>query len=737
MKHYFKYSLVAIFLGAITIIVLLQFNSNKNIDQLIAGNENLLRSQRIKTELHQLQKSIYGLDTEMRIFVAGGRKKGDRYEKLSHQLSSIRKSHSNLQQMKADSVIAPLMERLKRSIQQKLLFHKAVLDTLNRKGTAAGETSIHRPSGIELTDSISALISQIEQIQAQNADKLVFKADKNGNDAKTYGSLLAILAVIASLVTFSYISLKTEEQRRMITRLNLSEQEAKESVRVKERFLANMSHEIRTPLNAILGFTGLLRKRILDKEAQEYVGFIDSAGANLLHIVNDVLDLSKIEAGMLRIQSAAFDFWELISVLEGIYKEKALEKNVLLEAHIHPEVPKYIKGDALRLNQVITNLVGNSLKFTENGSIRIYCNSTRTSDKQVTLSIAVMDTGIGISPDQLDKVFDRFHQSDEATNRKFGGTGLGLTIARDLVQLMGGSISVTSAEGVGTTFTIALPVETTSAAEEVSAEATSNLSSAVFNIDRSKKILVVEDNELNQSLLAHLLSSWNLSFEIAGDGMQAIQFVKNNHFGLILMDLQMPEMDGYTTTSQIREQLKITTPIIAMTAHALPGEKDKCLRCGMNDYLSKPIDAHLLKRMLANYLPEHLLASNTATGANSARTATFKLINTEYLKSISLDNKEYETTVAKQFIELVPAQLREMELAWSGNDITRVKEIAHSLKTTVSIFGLLPFVAPILNEIEYQELSQDGFSKNRTSLQKILTQSVDEVNLFLRERKHG
>lgn len=728
MKHYFKYSLVVIFLAAITVIVLLQFNSNKNIDQLIAGNESLLHSQQVKTQLQQLQKSIYGFDAEMRNFVMGGRKKGKRYLELSKHITAIQNSRGYLQVFRSDPVIAPLVTQLNERIEQKLLFNKTVLDTLRFKGKEAAEGMIRTLTGVQLTDSINTLILNIDQVHEQHATLLVDRADKNGKNAKTYGSMLAILAVLASLVTFSYISLKMEEQRRMIARLNLSEQQAKESVRAKEQFLANMSHEIRTPLNAILGFTGLLGKKQLDEEGRQYVGFIDTAGDNLLHIVNDILDLSKIEAGMMRIEPGPFNFQQVIYTLEGVYKEKAREKNIRLAAHIHPDVPGFLTGDAQRLNQALTNLVGNSLKFTNSGGIDIYCKTVQKTEGEVQLSIEVNDTGTGIPQDQLEKIFDRFHQSDEGRNRRFGGTGLGLTIARDLVHLMHGALSVESTEDAGSSFRLVLPFKIPTEAEVAAISKTVTKSPV---LDRSKKILVVEDNELNQSLMEHLLASWGLTVKIVGSGMAALKILQTESFELILMDIQMPELDGYAAASSIRETLKITTPIIAMTAHALPGEKERCLAQGMNDYIPKPIDAQQLKSLLAGYIP--LEPPHQPPAPPRGGEQDFKYIKTGYLRSISLGNKDYETTVTQQFIEVLPGQLDDMHRAWMGNDGQRIKEIAHNMKTTISIFELLPLVEGNLNELEQTVLTPSTFEKNEASLKIVARAAVEEAQVFLNQ----
>ena len=728
MRRYFRYILVVVFLIAITVIVFLQFISNTNIDQLISGNEDLLESQNIKAELQRLQKNIFALDAETKAIVISGERKTAPAPGLLNKTGQVWKAQNSLHVLESEPELAVPVAQLKRLVAQKLLFNQQLLDTFNLKGKREAEAMINNMEGAKLSDSISVLANKIDELHQQDAIKIINEADENGRQAKVFGSLLAILAIAASMLTFGYVSFKMMEQRKLITKLNLSEQLARESALVKERFLANMSHEIRTPLNAILGFAGLLKKKEMDDEAEKYINFINVAGDNLLNIVNDVLDLSKIEAGMLHISSTPFDFKELIENITNVYKEKALEKNLQLITIVSPSIPKYVLGDAARVSQVLTNLIGNALKFTHNGEIAINCETIKKTDNNSILSIIVSDTGIGIGQDQLNYIFERFRQSDETVSRRYGGTGLGLTIVQDLVKLMNGTIDVSSTEGVGTNFNLSIPFGITGY------DPPGNIlkrihDNAVF--ESADPVLVAEDNEINRSLMEHLLSSWKIKFDIVNDGNAAIEKVKNNNYALILMDIQMPGKDGYAATNDMRKNLKVTMPIIAMTAHAMPGEKEKCVQHGMNDYISKPIDAGALKSLLANYLPV-----KKDEGFNQVTTEreehVFKYIDTAYLKSISLGNKEYEKAVTEQFIEIVPQELSAMKNALAEKRIGAVKEIAHSLKTSVSIMGILPLVQENLDELEHTEPDETIFEKHFELLSFICQASVEEARSFLK-----
>ena len=726
MKKYFRYILVAVFFIAIMIIVFLQFNSNKNIDELIVGNEDLLQSQHIKTALHQLQKNIFKIDAETHSIIISGEKDNHRYQQLLQKQEITKNVQTDSLLLGVDSTITNSVASLKSLINRKLQFNQQLLDTFNLKGKVAAEKIINSAVGAKLSDSISILATKIDRQHEEYAKKLIAKADRDGRDAKTFGFTLAILAILVSMVTFSYVSYKMVDQRKMIAQLNMSEQKARESAIVKEHFLANMSHEIRTPLNAILGFTGLLEEKEHDADTGKYLRYIHIAGNNLLNIVNDVLDISKIEAGMITIVARPFHFIKSIEDITTVYQQKAAEKGLQFITQLSPELPQYLMGDATRLNQIITNLISNSLKFTSSGSITVKSNVKSESDSIIMVSITVSDTGIGIPQHQLKNIFDRFHQSDDAVNRKYGGAGLGLAIVKDLTKLMNGEIEVESREGYGTTFTISISFEKATIADETEVPLPP-AEQAVF--DLNKKILVVEDNEINQSLMKHLLAAWQINFDMEDNGEGATQRIKTSKYDLVLMDIQMPGMDGYSTTDYIRKQLLSAVPIIAMTARAMPGEKEKCLQYGMSDYISKPIDATELKKLLARYLAlhtdEHDNLSHKPVGEN-----TFQYIKTDYLKSISLGNMLYEKTVIMQFIEMVPEELKDLQSAWQQQH-SSVTDIAHNLKTTVSIMGILPLVQDDLEAMEQKQLTDALFEEKFASLYLICSEAVKEAKDLL------
>jgi len=374
-------------------------------------------------------------------------------------------------------------------------------------------------------------------------------------------------------------------------------QKAEDSAKLKEAFLANMSHEIRTPMNAIMGFSDLLSKKVLREKEKEYVTIIKSAGENLLTIINDILDISKIEAGMMTFETNAFSIRETFKLLNIMLTEKVKEKNLELSFICNENVPDVLLGDHTRLTQIIINLAGNAIKFTQKGYVRINVKNLKNENDITLLEFSVTDSGIGISQDKLEQIFDRFQQAESYTTRKYGGTGLGLSIAKQLVELQGGTLSVKSELKVGSVFTFCIPYKNTT-----QTHLASEIIEKKYNMEYLSKlnILLVEDNQLNVKLILSLFSENNLKLQTSENGAKCIEKLKENIFDIILMDMEMPVMNGYEATTFIRNELKNNIPIIAMSANAMSGEREKCLSMGMNDYISKPINANLLFEKIYN-----------------------------------------------------------------------------------------------------------------------------------------
>ncbi|MEN3000753.1 MAG: ATP-binding protein [Armatimonadota bacterium] len=410
-----------------------------------------------------------------------------------------------------------------------------------------------------------------------------------------------VLALVRDITERKHAELRLAELNMKLEMQILHAQEmalaAETANRAKSEFLANMSHEIRTPMNGILGMVELLADTPLTEEQRDYLDTLRVSADHLLGLLNDILDLSKIEAGKMHIESLPVALGELVHDTVRLFRARAESKGLRLNVHIAPETPPAVMGDPVRLRQILANFISNAIKFTEQGEVAVMVEPSRNYPHGIWL--AVRDTGIGIPPDRLASIFEPFTQADSSTTRKYGGTGLGLTICKRLAELMGGQIGVESQPGVGSTFYVDLPLppaETPHAQE-------SEQAAALPDIPAGKRILLVEDNAVNRKVALHLLSKLQLEVEIATNGLEAVQKASANAYDLILMDCQMPEMDGYEATRQLRTR-GVAIPIVALTANALEGDRERCLACGMDDYLAKPIKPDELQRTLARWLHE-------------------------------------------------------------------------------------------------------------------------------------
>jgi len=379
---------------------------------------------------------------------------------------------------------------------------------------------------------------------------------------------------------------------------------AEDALKYKSEFLANMSHEIRTPINGIIGMSEFLANTNLEEKQEEYLRIIRSSANSLLNLINDILDFSKFEAGKIELEKLHFDLYEHIEDTVKSMQFKAKEKNLDFRSSISRDVPKYVEGDPTRLRQILLNLISNALKFTEKGSIIINVYPEDVNDSATLIKFEITDTGIGIGAEGVDRLFKSFSQVDASTTRQYGGTGLGLVISKSLAELMGGKIGVISQPAKGSTFWF------TALFKISKAENIEKIAQVVFNGETNKirnlKILLAEDNLVNQKVASIHLEKLGHKVDVAANGVIAFDTYKKSNYDLVFMDIQMPEADGFEATAWIRafekeKGLNKGVPIVAMTANAMKGDKEKCIEAGMDDYISKPFTAIALQEILSKY----------------------------------------------------------------------------------------------------------------------------------------
>jgi PAS domain S-box-containing protein len=509
---------------------------------------------------------------------------------------------------------------------------------------------------------------------------------------------------------------------------------AENAVKAKQQFLSNMSHEIRTPMNAIIGFTKVLLKTEFTAKQKEYLQAIKMSGDSLIVLINDILDLAKVDAGKMVFEQTPFKMSASIAAMIHLFETKIQEKNLKLVKEYDKNIPEVLVGDPVRLHQIILNLISNAVKFTNKGKIIVNVSLLSEDEKKATIQFSITDTGIGIPETKISKIFENFQQASSGTSRLYGGTGLGLAIVKQLVESQRGSIHVKSTIDQGSTFSFELSFLKTTADAELESEIT-KLDSDLTNV----KVLVVEDIVLNQLLMKTLLDDFGFERDIADNGKIAIEKLRLKTYDVILMDLQMPEMNGFEATDYIRNIMNLDVPIIALTADVTTVDLAKCKAVGMNDYIAKPVDERVLYSKIAGFLKKPELQKLSAKEIEVIdEVIANSCIDLNYLNERTKSHPKLMMEMISAYLEQTPSLISTMKQSLIDQDWNQLYASVHKMIPSFSIMGMnIDFenMAKKVQEYASMQKQAEGISELVLQLESICTQACDELRVELNRIK--
>jgi signal transduction histidine kinase/CheY-like chemotaxis protein len=700
--------ILALAFGLMILIVAAQVLTKKNIAGLKKGNSGAALTFTINNRLQEMVNLCFELNTK----TTNPSNPPYKRQSLVDSLNTLGYNISVLGTLGLAEETKTEFNKLNKYIGLQIERGLQILEFEKLEDRLVAAASLRKE---QIADSVYAAALAIQKFLEKDLSTTLNNNTSTSTRLSSLNKTLALIAIAAILILCAIIINRHLRQVHLISELEKATAAAKESALIKEQFLANMSHEIRTPLNAIKGFTRLMSQTPLAEKQKEYTRIINEASSNLLNIVNDILDISKIEASKLRIENKEFDLKKLMTTIEEMFSNSALEKGLWYNQQLAIDLPPFIKGDPDRLSQILINLISNGIKFTSHGSVSVTVSPKKIEGKKIWIDFSVIDTGIGIPDEKREVIFQRFEQLEAASSEILQGTGLGLSIVKSLAEMMNGTVSVSGKLGSGSSFTVLLPFEI--AAETGVSVTESNNKDDMSDAYSGYSVLVVEDNKINQLLLESTLANMGIHVTVVSNGQEAINALLIKFYDLVFLDIQMPVMNGYEAVSKIRDR-KINTPVIAMTAFVLPGEKEKCIQAGMTDYMAKPIDFSKLADILEKFLTGPII--------NSQQGDFGSMVDTQDLAALVGGDSQIVSRVIDEICNEIPGIILVLNKMVSTKDYSMLKNTCHHMVSTFFPLGQENEVVKCITEM-------NGADVNDSEVESATLNLVDKIEKLYKD----